>query len=107
MKSKRKPQSNRAVRCSAVVSLLKFLREKEWTMGNGQCHECCGKAPRQRWWTETVGHRKDCKLAKSIESLGGKVAWEHFNHSKKRREHLRWWSKTWEQANAPHERPQD
>jgi len=61
---------------------IKFLRSKEWTMGNGQCHECYGHKPRNGWWTDTVGHAPTCKLAKSIETLGGKVVWERKNHSK-------------------------
>ena len=70
---------------------LKFLRSKEWTMGNGQCHECCGNKPRKGWWTDTVGHAPTCKLAKAIESLGGKIVWERENHSKARRESARFW----------------
>lgn len=63
---------------------LKYLRKDEWTMGNGQCHDCCGSAPRRGWWTKTVGHKKYCRLAKAIESLGGKVVWEKENKSKRR-----------------------
>lgn len=64
---------------------LKYLRKIEWAMGNGQCEECEGCSPYHEWWTETVGHTKNCKLAKAIESLGGKVEWERPNHSKARR----------------------
>lgn len=66
------------------IDALKYLRLNEWTMGNGQCPDCCGSKPRAGWWTETVGHRLGCKKAEAIESLGGKVTWEWFNHSKKR-----------------------
>jgi hypothetical protein len=66
------------------ASVLKYLRADEWTMGNGQCHDCYGLKPRAGWWTDTVGHRHDCKKAKSIEALGGKVVWEQFNHSRRR-----------------------
>ena len=65
---------------------LKYLRKIEWGMGNGQCEECEGCSPYQEWWTETVGHMKNCKLAQAIESLGGKVVWEKKNRSKTRKD---------------------
>jgi len=61
---------------------IKYLKSKEWTMGNGQCHECCGNKPRHGWWTPTIGHRKGCKLAICLEELNVKVVWERKNHSK-------------------------
>lgn len=67
-----------------ISKTIRFLRKDEWTMGNGQCHECCGQKPRAKWWTDKVGHRKDCMLAMALEELGQKVTWEHENHSKHR-----------------------
>ena len=78
---------------------LKYLQEGEWTMGNGQCGECCGNKPRARWHTDTVGHRQGCKKAKAIEALGGKVVWERFNHSKYRRATRRFFRKMCEEIN--------
>ena len=64
---------------------LRFLLRDEWTMGNGQCHECYGCKPRRGWWTDTVGHKPTCQLALAIQSLGGKVTWERKNYSRRRR----------------------
>lgn len=77
---------------------LAFLRKDEWTMGNGQCHVCCGCKPRRGWWTETVGHERGCKLAKAIEALGGKVVWSHENHSKRRRSLEKWFRDAWKRV---------
>ena len=71
---------------TVTLTALIYLRKHEWAMGNGQCGECEGFAPRKGWWTATVGHKKNCQLAKAIESLGGKVEWERPNHSKVRKE---------------------
>lgn len=61
---------------------IKYLKQKEWSMGNGQCPDCCGHKPRIGWWTDTVGHTLNCKLAKALSSLKVKVVWERKNHSK-------------------------
>ena len=57
------------------MSAIKYLKEKEWSMGNGQCPECCG-AP-EKWFghpcymtPDTIGHEKDCELAASLKDLG-------------------------------------
>ncbi len=54
---------------------IKFLRDKEWSMGNGQCPECCGVP--ESWIghplyldATRVGHRKGCSLAKALAALG-------------------------------------
>jgi hypothetical protein len=53
-----------------------YLRQKEWSAGNGQCPECWGVPP--DWLgpghpPQSIGHEKDCPLGKAIESLGGAV----------------------------------
>lgn len=53
-------------------------------MGNGQCHECFGNKPNAGWWTDTVGHKKSCKLAAAIASLGSTVDWERENFNQAR-----------------------
>lgn len=57
------------------MSAVKYLQDKEWSMGNGQCPECCG-AP-DSWHghpchmtTESIGHELDCSLAASLSDLG-------------------------------------
>jgi hypothetical protein len=61
---------------------IKHLRKREWSMGNGQCHDCCGSQPNVGWWTKTVGHERGCKLALCLEELREKVVWERENKSK-------------------------
>ncbi len=55
-----------------------YLRRKEFSIGNGQCPECCGVPP--SWLghplhrtQDTIGHKKDCDLAQAITSVGGSV----------------------------------
>ena len=49
----------------------KYLRKKEWSMGNGQCDECEGLGPDMLGWDpSTFGHEKDCKFAKMMVELG-------------------------------------
>lgn len=62
-----------------VSIAVAHLRKNEWTMGNGQCHVCCGKDPDNGWWTHEVGHEPGCSLAEALESLGQEVEWEHDN----------------------------
>lgn len=58
------------------MKTLEFLTSKEWSMGNGQCPECCGV---HAGWhghplyltTENIGHKTKCPLAESIKELGG------------------------------------
>ncbi len=63
---------------------LRFLRRDEWTMGNGQCPECCGLAPDGRWKNHPcnhgVGHEMDCALAASIFDLGARPIYLHSDH---------------------------
>ena len=61
------------------MSALEFLLKDEWTMGNGQCPDCCGNKP-GAWAPHPCvpdktyeGHRSDCQRALSIIELGGKV----------------------------------
>ncbi len=66
---------------------LEYLKSKEWSMGNGQCPDCYGSRPRMGWWTETIGHKPNCKLAKAIVTAGGRAEAERANHSKARIAH--------------------
>jgi len=57
---------------------LEYLKRKEWSLGNGQCPECLGV--HEGWYghpyhmnKESIGHGKDCALAKAIKELGGDV----------------------------------
>jgi len=52
-----------------------FLRKKEWSMGNGQCNECCGNEP-GKWaphpcvpTKEHEGHYPPCPLAEALKEL--------------------------------------
>lgn len=49
---------------------LDYLLNLEYSMGNGQCPDCCGSNPKLDWWTKTWGHKKDCKLADALRCLG-------------------------------------
>ena len=58
------------------MSAIKYLKEKEWIMGNGQCPECYGVPP--VWHghplhltSDSIGHKPDCKLASAIRDAGG------------------------------------
>lgn len=55
---------------------LDYLLKQEWSMGNGQCPECCGVP--ESWHghslyttSDEIGHELDCELAESIKDLGG------------------------------------
>jgi len=57
-------------------SVLEYLKDKEWSMGNGQCPDCCGAPP--MWLghpchltTNTIGHKQDCPLAAALLAAGG------------------------------------
>ncbi len=55
---------------------LKYFKDKEWSMGNGQCPDCCG-VPKD-WLghpnyltSKNIGHKHSCKLAQCLKELGG------------------------------------
>lgn len=63
------------------MTALEFLRKDEWTMGNGQCPDCCGHAP-GKWAPHPCvptkaheGHKPDCGRAAAITELGGAVVY--------------------------------
>lgn len=66
------------------MKALEYLRNKEWSMGNGQCPECCGCNPDANWWTQRVGHDFDCDLALAIQELGGTAKFDQENTSPSR-----------------------
>lgn len=52
-----------------------YLKKMEWSMGNGQCPECCGVPA--SWHghpchmtTENIGHEADCSLAAALRDAG-------------------------------------
>ncbi len=54
-----------------------YLLEREWSMGNGQCPECCGVPP--SWHghplhltANTIGHEYGCKIAAALMECGEK-----------------------------------
>ena len=58
------------------MKALEFLQDKEWSMGNGQCPECCGVP--ESWHghllyptSENIGHKADCILAAAIKDVDG------------------------------------
>ncbi len=66
---------------------LQELKDIEWSMGcngkvnKGQCPVCCGV--NESWLghplhldAKELGHKKDCKFAKRIESNGGECLYE-------------------------------
>jgi hypothetical protein len=60
-----------------VMNAKKFLLNKQWSMGNGQCPECCGVP--ENWLghpchldSSNLGHKKNCPLAKALEDVGVK-----------------------------------
>ncbi len=55
------------------------MESYEWSMGNGQCPCCYGNKPNKGWWTDTVGHKKECSLAGTMDKAGLKVIWEYEN----------------------------
>ena len=59
---------------------VEYLRNREWSMGNGQCPECCGHP--LEWighpccsgaYLEKLGHTDECPWAKMLEEVGEKV----------------------------------
>lgn len=73
---KRAKRKNEAVIKTEVKMLsVPYWRDKEWSMGNGQCPECCGVP--ESWFgqplhlnPESIGHNKDCPLAEVLFALG-------------------------------------
>jgi hypothetical protein len=66
------------------METIDYLRRREWSMGcggsenNGQCPECCGV--HEGWHghpchttSDTIGHKKSCKLANALKDLGEDV----------------------------------
>ncbi len=55
-----------------------YLRNREWSLGNGQCPDCCGLDPKPGLWDGrgTVGHTPKCKLANTLRELGSEVVFE-------------------------------
>ena len=57
----------------------KYLLKKEWSMGNGQCDECCGLKPgfgagsAMPASPDETGHYTKCKFAKMMKELGIQV----------------------------------
>ncbi len=75
---------------------IKYLRKKEWSMGNGQCPECCACHSGNPGWVrdcDHLGHNRSCKLAKSLVALGEKVEWRHANKSPERKAAKEHWAK--------------
>ena len=55
----------------------KYLRKREWSMGNGQCPDCEGVP--ESWHghpchmkAASIGHKDKCSLAAALTSLGEK-----------------------------------
>ena len=53
----------------------RYLRKREWSMGNGQCPDCCGVP--ESWHghpchmtAETIGHEAGCSLSKALRAMG-------------------------------------
>lgn len=79
---------------------IEFLRRDEWTMGNGQCGECCGLGTGFLHGSfgghedvGRIGHRPACALALSLEELGEEVLWmgelDHYLTPKQRTKYLK------------------
>ena len=54
---------------------LQYLKSREWSMGNGQCPDCCGVPA--SWHghplymtAEKIGHQAECNLAVALLQLG-------------------------------------
>ena len=59
------------------VKAVEYLRKREWSMGNGQCPDCCGVP--ESWHghpchltAATIGHSQDCPLADALRHAGEK-----------------------------------
>ena len=56
---------------------IQYLKKKEWSMGNGQCPECCGVP--KNWHghpchmeAESIGRKENCGVAKALICAGEK-----------------------------------
>ena len=60
---------------------LEYLEKREWSMGNGQCPDCCGASPSflggvalGGWHRlEEIGHEPNCYLMDAIVAAGGEA----------------------------------
>ncbi len=80
-----------------MKNVIKYLRKKEWSMGHGQCPECCGVS--HEWLgdinyltSKNLGHLKTCSLAKALEDLDEYVLYR--GESKDTSVHETYWTKT-------------
>ena len=57
-----------------MKTTIEFLRKKEWSMGNGQCPDCCGLGVtfEKQSDAKDIGHKKNCTRAKALRELGEK-----------------------------------
>lgn len=62
-----------------MKNTIKYLRKREYKMGNGQCPDCCGQKPNIGWWTNHIGHELNCPLAKSLTVLGEMAVYKKLN----------------------------
>lgn len=55
-----------------LAESIKYLEEREWSLGNGQCDECNGLGPKFYGHHEAkeLGHERSCKFAKLLVDLG-------------------------------------
>jgi len=58
-----------------MTKTLEYLLQREWSMGNGQCPDCCGVP--EGWLghpchrrPESLGHQSDCPLALALHAEG-------------------------------------
>jgi hypothetical protein len=61
-----------------IEKVLKHIQKDEWSMGNGQCRECCGV--HAGWYghplhmeKESIGHEPGCQTGESVRELGGET----------------------------------
>ncbi len=56
---------------------VQYFKDKEWSMGNGQCPDCHGVS--ESWHghplyktSKEIGHKKGCKMAEMLTEMGQK-----------------------------------
>jgi len=55
---------------------IAYLRQREWSMGSGQCPDCCGMktdfgcGTDNIWKDSPKGHERECPLAIALTGLG-------------------------------------
>lgn len=61
---------------------LDYLSKKEYSMGNGQCHECGGLKPNifTRYSKGSHGHKRGCGFARVISEAGASVVYRKEVH---------------------------